>query len=310
MGFMVIEKIVSFLPSATELLYEIGAKDMIVGVTHECLYPEDAKSKPRVISSVFDSEVLTSREIDQRTCQLLNEKKDIFTLNEVTLRKTKPDLIISQNTCEVCAAHTNQLNRAIEILEKKPKIFSMDPHTVEDILDCVLVLSRLIGKEKQGKILLKSLQTRIDIIKNKIFKTKPKVLAIEWLDPFFTSGHWVPEMIQIAGGHNEISKKGEHSRRLAIEEIEESNPDIIVLMPCGFNTQRTLSEYENSLSKNERWNHLDAVKNHRVYAVDANSYFSKPSIRTIQGIEILSKIIHPECFTDISLHDSTYKISK
>ena len=299
------QRIVSFLPSVTELLYEFGVQDQLYGVTHECLYPEDAKSKPRIIDTVFDGSKMSSPEIDKITCEHMNEGKDIFVLQEDNLKKARPDLIFSQTTCEVCAAHTNQVEHAVQILEKKPQLHSIDPHNLDEILESVMVVAKLLKKENQGKQLQDSLKKRIEYVKNQSYSTKPKVLAIEWILPFFTSGHWIPQMIQFAGGQNQISKIGEHSRRLEFEEIKSSDPDIIVMMPCGFDTQRTVSEYNKFLKNNSSWNSLSAVKNKKVYAVNANAYFSKPSIRTITGLEILGKIFHPEKFVQLHVPENS-----
>lgn len=301
------KRIVSFLPSATELLYELGCQDNLFGVTHECLYPEDAKSKPRIINTTIDGSTMSSEEIDKKTCELMRDGKDIFILEEENLKKASPDLIISQNTCEVCAAHTNQVAQAISILEKKPQIHSIDPHNLEEILESVTVLAKIVGKEQEGKRLCQSLKQRIDLIKNHIIDKRPKVLAIEWIKPFFTSGHWVPEMIELAGGENLVSKTGEHSRRIRMDELVRANPDIIVLMPCGFDTNRTISEYDNYLKDEKDWKELQAVQNENIFAVDANSYFSKPSIRTITGLEILAKIIHPEIFDKLCVPEDSFK---
>jgi iron complex transport system substrate-binding protein len=263
-------------------------------------------SKPQVINSVINSDKLTSKEIDKMTCQLLNDGKDIFVLHEKNLKKANPDLIISQETCEVCAAYTNQVNKATKILQKKPTLYSMNPHNMDEILNSVTELGKILGRERKAKEIIDSLEKRIKNIKKNIIKKSPKVLAIEWIDPFFTAGHWVPEMIQIAGGTNMISKIGEHSRRLDMGEIVKSNPEIIIMMPCGFDVQRTISEYKKILKNNELWNSLNAVKNNQVFAVDANSFFSKPSIRTIEGIEILAKIIQPKKFVDLRISDDSF----
>ena len=293
---MTIKRIVSFLPSATELLYELEVEETIYGVTHECRYPPDAATKPQIIKPVIESDKLTSKEINDITCQLLEDGKDIFVLDEAELKKANPDLIITQDTCSVCAAHTNQVNRATEILEKKPTIHSMDPHNLQEIIISVSKLGKILKKESKAKEITNELEKRIQDIKEKQNNPNLKVLAIEWIEPFFTAGHWIPEMIEIAGGINQISKKGEHSRRMKIQEIINSNPDIIIMMPCGFDVKRTVLEYEQVLKQNKTWNSLSAVKNNQVFAVDANSFFSKPSIRTIEGLEILAKIIHPDKF--------------
>ena len=303
---MSIKRIVSFLPSATELLYEFGVEDMLYGVTHECKYPENAKTKPRVISSVINSDELSSKEIDVKTCQLLNEGKEIFVLHEKNILEANPDLIISQETCEACAAHTNQVNKAIQILQKKPIIHSMDPHNLQEIVESVNKIGEIIEKKDEAKKITELLKKRIKYIKNTTPKIKLKVLAIEWIEPFFTAGHWVPEMIKDAGGENMISKIGEHSRKLSIDEIIKSDPDIIIMMPCGFDTFRTISEYTNILKDNKSWNMLRAVKNKNIFAVDANSYFSKPSIRAITGLEILAKIIQPESFLNLKIPENSF----
>ena len=303
---MSIKRIVSFLPSATELLYEFGVQGNLYGVTHECKYPSDATLKPQVISSVINSDELTSKEIDSMTCQLLNDGEDIFVLNENNLKEADPDLIISQETCKVCAAYTNQVDKAIEILQRKPIVHSMDPHTLQEIISSVKELGEILGRGEKAKEIMDSLEARIWNIKKIENEQKPKVLAIEWIDPFFTAGHWIPEMIQTAGGINLISKTGEHSRRLDISEIVDSNPDIIILMPCGFDTNRTITEHNNSLEENKEWNSITAVKNNQVFAVDANSFFSKPSIRTVKGLEILAKIIQPHRFENITVPKGSF----
>ncbi len=304
---MGLERIVSFFPSATELLYELGVGDKIFGVTHECLYPENAKSKPRVINSVFNPNTMSSREIDDKIVELMRDGKEIYKIDEENLRQARPDLIISQDTCEVCSAFTSHVSKALEILDKKPEIYSLNPHDIKGILDSIDNVAKKIGMEERGRELIQSLQKRIDFIQSKNFDSRPRVLALEWLDPFFTSGHWVPEMIEIAGGKNEISSKGEQSRRMKIEEIVQSDPDIIVLMPCGFDVERTVSEYKKILQNDRDWNKIRAVRQQNVFAVDANSYFSKPSLRTVTGIEILAKIIHPEILEKIKNPEVSFK---
>ena len=304
------QRIVTFLPSATELIYSLGADDKLFGVTHECNYPSGAKTKLRVISSVFDPASMSSKQIDDKICQLMSEGKEIYNLNKENLLSAKPDLIISQNICEVCSAHTEHVNMAVEMLEKKPEVYTMDPHDVSEILTSIKDISKIIGKEKEGNGLIDSLSKRLEFVKSKMFEKKPKVVAIEWVDPFFTSGHWIPEMIETAGGENLISTEKMPSRKMKLEEIKEANPDIIVMMPCGFDVKRTVYEYKKVLAENPEWNELKVVKENNVYAVDANSYFSKPSLRTVTGIEVLANIFHPDVFGDLQLpEDSFMKIN-
>ena len=304
---MIPERIISFLPSATELIYELGAQDSLFGVTHECLYPSNAKTKPRVISSVFDPILMSSREIDDKINELMKNGKEIYNINEKNIIKAKPDLIISQDVCEVCSAHTNQVNYALSILEKKPQVYTMNPHNLDEILFCIKEISKKIGKEDKGNMLVDSLEKRIDYIKNKKFENWPSVIAIEWIDPLFTSGHWIPQMVETAGGKNLISSQKERSRKMGLDELKKIDPDIIIMMPSGFDVDRTIKEYGKILAQDKEWNSLKAVQEGFVFAVDANSYFSKPSFRTITGIEILAKIIHPEIFGNIEIPENSFE---
>ena len=300
------KRVVSFLPSATELIYELGAQDKLFGVTHECNYPSEAANKPRVIESVFEPEEMSSQEIDEKICTLSEKGEDIYKLVTENVVNAKPDLIISQEICEVCSAYTNQVKNAMDVLEVKPEIYSMSPHDINGILQCVKDIAERIDKLERGQELVNSLKSRINNIRGKQFDVKPKVLGIEWIKPFFTSGHWVPDMVEYAGGENMITKSGEHSRKMDVKEIEDADPDFLILMPCGFDVQRTISEYEKYLKKDSRWNELRAVKEDNVFAVDANSFFSKPSIRVIAGIEILGKILHPVEFEGLEVPPNSF----
>ena len=303
---MKVKRIVSFLPSATELIYELGAQERLFGVTHECNYPSDASNKPRVIESIFEPEKMSSQEIDDKICELSERGEEIYKLITENVSNAKPDLIISQEICEVCSAYTNQVKNAMDILEEKPEIYSMSPHNIQEILKCVKDIAETIDEVERGKEIVNSLNIRINKIKKVPISNRPKVLGIEWIKPFFTAGHWVPEMIEYSGGINMITKIGEHSRKMDITEIENADPDVLILMPCGFNVQRTVSEYEKYLKDNSRWNKLRAVREKRVFAVDANSFFSKPSIRVVTGIEILAKILHSEIFTGFEVPTNSF----
>ena len=303
---MKVKRIISFLPSATELIYELGAQERLFGVTHECDYPSDASNKPRVIESIFEPDKMSSQEIDDKICELSERGEEIYKLITENVSNAKPDLIISQEICKVCSAYTNQVKNAINILEEKPEIYSMSPHNIQEILRCVSDIAEKIEEEERGEEIVNSLNTRINKIKKVPISNRPKVLGIEWIKPFFTAGHWVPEMIENSGGINMITKNGEHSRKMDITEIENADPDVLILMPCGFNVQRTISEYEKYLKDDSRWNKLRAVREKRVFVVDANSFFSKPSIRVVTGIEILAKILHPEIFTDFEVPTNSF----
>ena len=303
---MKINRIVSFLPSATELIYEFGKGDLLFGVTHECKFPKEAQEKLKIITTSIDSENLSSNEINNKTCQLLNEGREIFILNEKNLRLADPDLIISQETCEVCAPHTNQVKKATEALSKKPQIYSMNPHSIEEILLTVTELGEIFGERKKAYEIRKNLEERILKVKNFQQKIKPKVIALEWIEHFFSAGHWIPEMIKLAGGENLISECGEHSKKISFKDICSDDPDIILLMPCGFSAERTIKEYNKILKENPIWNELKAVKNKKLFALDANSFFSKPSIRTIFGLDILCKIINPEASKNLKIPENSH----
>ena len=302
---MASKRIVSFLPSATEILYQLGAGDQLVGVTHECDFPEEAKSKPRVIHSSFDPTKLSSDEIDRQVVELMHSGGDIYLVDEQILKTANPDLIVAQGICDVCSPTTKEISKALSILNNKPEVVILDPHNLDDILVGILEIAKKIGKIVQAQNLIDSLRKRIEYVKNKSKKSRPKVLCIEWLDPLFTAGHWVPQMVDIAGGKNGISVIGEPSRRMKLEEAVVFDPDIIVLIPCGFDINRIHQEYS-KLASNNQWKLLRAVKNNKVYAVDANSYFSKPGPRTVTGIEILAKIINPETFSELKIPDGSF----
>jgi iron complex transport system substrate-binding protein len=289
-------RIVSFLPSATETLYELGAGNQIVGVTHECKYPPQARKKPRVIRSSFDPGQMTGRDVDNKVVELMRTGKDIYIIDENTLKRVSPDLIVAQGLCEVCSPFTKEIDRAVSLLEdRRPDVLVLDPHDLDDILVSIMDVAEKIGKVREGRKLVASLQKRIDIVRSMTMKPnlKPKVLCVEWIDPLFTAGHWVPQMVEYAGGINCLSSAGEPSRRMDIDEAVQLDPDIIVLMPCGFDIEQTLKELP-VLTSNEKWKSLQAVKNGNVYAVNASAYFSKPGPRTVTGLEIIAKILHPE----------------
>jgi iron complex transport system substrate-binding protein len=310
------KRIVSFLPSSPEILYEIGAGSQIAGVTHECKYPNDAKTKPRVINSSFEASKMNSKEIDDKIAEIMQSGGDIYVIDDKKIKESKPDLIIAQGICDICAPFKKEINRSTNILGYRPDILILDPHDLDDILLSIMDIAERVGKTEQGRKLVASLQSRIDNIRLRTRKRssnnsisgvsdidnnkEPKVLCIEWINPFFTAGHWIPQMVEIAGGINGISSSRQQSRRMYIDEIIELDPDKIILMPCGFDLNRTLVEAK-GLGTNNIWKSLRAVQNNEVYAVNAEAYFSKPGPRTIKGLEILAKIIEPERFRDIKV---------
>lgn len=299
-------RIVSFLPSATETLYELGAAKEIVGVTHECKYPTAARRKLRVIHPSFDPSSMTGGEIDKKIAQLVRTGSNIYIVDDEALMKARPDLIVAQGICEVCSPFTNEIGRAVKILGGAPEILVLDPHDLDDVLVSIMDVAEKTGRTKEGRKLVSSLQKRIDAVRSMKIKQRPKVACIEWVDPFFTAGHWVPQMVEYAGGINGMSIAGEQSRRMSINEVKQFDPDIIIMMPCGYTIKRTEKEMK-ALKNSEEWNSLRAVKEQRVYVVEAGSYFSKPGPRTITGLEILAKIIQPQASKKIRVPKGTFK---
>ena len=253
---------------------------------------------------------MTSREIDNKIVELMKTGGNIYVINDQELKEARPDLIIAQGACEVCAPFAKEIDRAGSILGYMPELLVIDPHDLDDILISIMDIAERVGRVNEGRKLVVSLQSRIDntrrIVRERIdtktrningtdpptYGANPRVVCIEWIDPFFIAGHWIPQMVDIAGGSNGLSSVGQPSSRVSLEEIMEFNPDKIILMPCGFDLDRTLKEAK-TLDKNDKWKSLQAVKRNEVYAVDANAYFSKPGPRTVIGLEILAKIMDP-----------------
>jgi len=302
--FLMYNRIVSFLPSATEIIYLLGSQDILLGVTHQCNYPNEAKNKPQVIRSVFNSESMTSLQIEEKIQELSRLQNDVFLINYELLKKIQPDLIISQGLCDVCSPHNKEIDKAIQFLNNKPETLVLDPHRVDDIIQNILDIAHSVGKEHKGLEIKDSLIKRIEKISTSKNK-KPKVICLEWIDPLYLCGHWVPQMVEIAGGINGISKIGQRSHKIELSQISQFDPDILIMMPCGFDIDKILGEY-GSLQKNHEWNSLKAVQDGMVFAVDALSYFSRPSPRIITGIEILSKIINPDSFVDLNVPLNSY----
>jgi len=303
--FVLVNRIVSFLPSATEILYLLGCQHLLYGVTHQCNFPSEAKTKPQVINSVFDSESMTSLQIEQKIQELAKLQNEYFIINFDLLKKIQPDLIISQGICDVCSPHNREMEKVIRFLGYTPDTLVLDPHTVEDVVQNIVDVAKSVGKVKEGLEIKTSLSNRVENVANTNEDKNPRVICLEWFDPFYICGHWVPQMVEIAGGINGISKTGDRSRKIEFSQISQLDPDILILLPCGFTLDRVLSEYV-SLKRNEDWNSLRAVQNDMVFAVDAMSYFSRPSPRLIIGIEILAKIINPKSFAYLVVPVNSY----
>jgi iron complex transport system substrate-binding protein len=249
---------------------------------------------------------MTGRQIDSKIGELMRSGSNIYVVNEKALKRASPDLIVAQGLCEVCSPFTKEISRALRILGGQPDVLVLDPHDLDDILVSIMDVAEKVGRVGKGRMLVASLQKRVDAVRNMKINTRPRVLCIEWLDPLFTAGHWVPQMVEYAGGMNGISAAGEPSRRMDVDETVQFDPDVIVLMPCGFEIPRTLKELP-ALARNEKWKSLRAVRNNDVYAVNASAYFSKPGPRTVAGLEIMAKILHPAASRQIKVPKGSYK---
>ena len=302
-------RIVSFLPSATEIIYMLGSQDLLFGVTHKCICPAEAKSKPQIVNSVFDSESMASFQIEEKIQELSRLQNDLFIINFDLLKEIQPDLIISQALCDVCSPHNKELNKTMKFLDNKPQSLVLDPHTVEEIIESIMIIAKALGKEEDGSQIRDSLYRRIEKISNATKFKKPKVVCLEWIDQLYICGHWVPQMVGIAGAINGISKVGERSCKIDYPQITQFDPDIIILLPCGFDLRKVFQEY-GPLQKNNQWQSLRAVQNGMVFAVDALSYFSRPGPSIITGIEILAKIINPESFPQLIVPSNSYNRMK
>ncbi len=288
-----IMKICSLLPSSTEILYTLGLDEQIVAVTHECDYPPQTASKPQITESVMDHERMTSSEIDHRVSSNIGRHGSIYRLREDLLENLKPDLIITQELCDVCAVSYKEVQQAARVLEGPTRIVSLEPNTLNDVLETIVVVGELTGRQSVAEQRVLELRDRLDRVRERVRGLRPpRVFAMEWLDPPFSGGHWVPEMVEIAGGLEVLGKADLKSERLSPERIIETQPEVIVLMPCGFSLERTVEEYQRT-TLFPGWDQLPAVRNHKVYAVDGSSYFNRPGPRLIDGVEILSEIFHP-----------------
>ncbi len=291
-------KIVSLLPSATEIICALGLEDQLLAVTHECDYPPTVRKKAVITSSVLDDANRSSRHIHEGITGLLNEGKSIYELNENLLAELKPDLILTQELCEVCAVSYNIVRDAARILEGETEIISLEPNSVNDILANIRLVGEKTGRETAARALIAGFEERIEHIVSKTvdISTRPRVYCMEWLDPPFAAGHWVPEMVSMAGGTEGLGQTGQPSKQIAWQQVVDFAPEIVILMPCGFNLEQTLMESK-AVTAYAGWHSLPAVRNNRVAAVNGSAYFNRPGPRVIDGLEILAQIIHSQLFS-------------
>lgn len=290
-------RICSLLPSTTEILYELELGDSVTGVTHECDYPPQVKEKNTVTMSFIDPENLGSREIDELVSKNAQEGKTTYLIDRDVLKEANPDIIFTQELCEVCAVSGNEVQKAVKVLGHTPEIISLEPTNIEEILENIITIGIATNTLDAATEKVDKLRSRIERIRSLLGseRDRPRVFCLEWLAPPYVGGHWVPEMVQIAGGDNGIGQAGKPSFQVTWEDILEFAPQILFIMPCGFNIEKSLDEI-NLLTENEEWFSLPSTGRGQNYIVDANSYFSRPGPRIVDGLEILAKTIHPEGF--------------
>ncbi|HSN87126.1 MAG TPA: cobalamin-binding protein [Thermoanaerobaculia bacterium] len=286
-------RIVSLVPNGTEILFAVGAGEMVVGVSHECDFPEEARRRPILTGSAL-TPGMSAAQVDAAVSAQVGSGESLYTLDEARIAELAPDLIVTQQLCPVCAVSTEQVDGAVRPLPRCPDLLSLDPRTLADVFADIRRVGEATGRAGEAEALLRDLNERLDAVCARIEgKPRPRVLALEWLDPPFAGGHWVPEMIELAGGIDAIAKPGDHSTRLTWEQIAQADPDLIVAMPCGFDEAGARAQIDLMADRPE-WRALRAVREARVHPVDANGCFSRPGPRLVDGIERLTAIFHGE----------------
>lgn len=291
------EKIVSLLPAATEIICALGLEDNLVGRSHECDFPVSVKHLPVCTEANFP-DGLSSADIDVKVKEILADALSVYTVKREQIKALAPDVVVTQAQCEVCAVSLKDVEEALEnYLDKQARIVSLQPNSLEDIFDDITTIANALNVPQAGAGLLENLHERVDIIKHKLkfIDSKPTVACIEWLEPMMISGNWVPGLVNIAGGTPVLAQEGKHSPYIEWDDILQQDPEIIVLMPCGFSIERTMREI-NLLLDRPGFASLKAVKNDRFYIADGNQYFNRPGPRIVDSIEILAEIIRPKQF--------------
>ena len=287
-------RIVSLLPSATEILFALGLDREIVGVSHECDFPPQAKTKPVVIHSRMPHDA-SPAEIDALVREYVHRGESLYAVDAKMLEKLAPDLIVTQDLCHVCAASPDDLATALTRFDRRPEVLCLNPQELGDVWRDILWVGEDACRGPQAEALLKQIGARLGALQEQLPPSadRPRVAFLEWLQPFYVGGHWVPEMIRVAGGEDVLGKVRTPSFRVHLQDIVEAEPEILLIAPCGYNAQQARDEYR-SMDFPEQWKAMPAVRNARVYALEANSYFSRPGPRLITGIEALAKLFHPE----------------
>lgn len=293
-------RIISLLPSATEIICSLGLRDSLVGITHGCDYPDDVVGLPVVTTKIIPDDA-SSRRIDQLVRSHLSTKTALYSINVERLQELQPDIIVTQALCEVCAVSEVEIRAAVELLPNQPKIINLEPICLQDIFTTLRLVGQETGCEGTAEDVVNRLTERVERVRTlsrRYIKTHqyPRVVFLEWIDPLFNAGHWTPELIEIAGGIDCLNGKHKISRTTSWEAVLEAQPDLIFVACCGFSTQRAL-EYLPILQAHEGWDELPCVKNNRVYFSDGNAYFNRAGPRLVDSLEIMANTLHPDIHT-------------
>ena len=284
-------KICSLLPGATEIVAALGLADQLVGISHECDFPSTIHHAPVMVETTIHSDALTSAHVDRQVASLISSGRGLYRLNEQAFVSAAPDVVLTQDLCHVCAVTPDQLGRALQSLPTRPRLITLNPLSLGDVIHDVERIGSELGKEDVARKFAQSLRQRIAAVKVRAANLgkPPRVLCLEWLSPLYVGGHWVPEMVELAGGIDVLGTQQQPSRRVTWEEVQASQPDLVVVMPCGFSVDRTARELASLGHSDAAWSQaLTAWPN--TYIVDAGSYFSRPGPRLIDGVELLGDI--------------------
>jgi iron complex transport system substrate-binding protein len=291
-------RIVSLLPTTTEIVCALGLEGQLVGRSHECDYPESIQHLP-VCSEANFPDGLSSNDIDIKVKEILADALSIYTVKREVIKELAPDVVITQAQCEVCAVSLEEVEKALDnYLDKQAHIVSLQPNKLEDIFKDIQTVADALGVTSMGNTLIEDLQERVDIIRHKLkyVESRPTVACIEWLEPMMISGNWIPELAGLAGGKSVLAEASKHSPYIQWDDILLADPEIIVVMPCGFSIERTMREM-NLLLNLPQFADTRAAKNNRIYIADGNQYFNRPGPRIVDSIEIMAEIIHPKLFS-------------
>ena len=296
---LLVHRIVSLLPAATEIAAALGLMDQVVGVSHECDFPSQANERPRVTHCAVHNAGLSSREVDQWVSRALRENGTIYTLDDSLLRELRPDVILTQRLCDVCAVGYGTVARLAETLPGPPQVVNLEPSSLSDIFDDIRRVADVCDVRERGEKLISNLSERTNSIRERAAKlaNRRRCFLMEWVDPPFCSGHWGPELVEIAGGYDPLGRKHQPSLQIEWQDVINSRPEIIVLALCGYDIDRARRDYQ-ILRQFPDFNSLPAAQSGEIYLVNASAYFARPGPRIVDSIEILAGILHPRQFPE------------